>query len=597
MECGPLAEKRRGGGVSMFYLAQPQFLYGLISIPILIGVYLWRRRAKRVMVSSSILWKNLTPLQQGGSRFQKLQTSLLFFIELLILLLILLAAVQPMRLTAQTTRPLTLILDNSVSMQARVNGASFQKRGWRRIDELLQTGRYGPVRMIFAGLTPWVSPRTALGSNGTTRLLRQWRCNQPSADLAKALETALALGERDSLILVVSDRAPPQTMPSGGLKWNAVGAPLANIGFVNAARTRADDRERCLIEVTNFADHDAEAVLQIDQRQKKLRFKARETKRLTFDIPPDMALLTARLSDDSFSIDNRLALYPPPARPCRVQMAIKDPVMRSRVNKALEAARLSQRVDSQAAIVFTDRDASASSQAKSRSSWVVQTPALKAGAVFQGPFTADYTHPLMQGVSWEGIIWDAGKADPLPGTPVLAAGDVALITDIQHPSGRRTLHIRINPNRSDLFRAPAWPSLIWNLLKWRIDHLPGLGKTNVRAGEKVAFIPTGDVDAVRVTAPDGDKARATVQQGVAHISTRQIGEYLIEDGQDKAQLAANLLSATESDLTQCRQGQWGGWDQAAGTNPNRRPLSWLPLIIALALLAIHLMVSKGRVLQ
>ncbi len=581
----------------MFFLAQPLFLYGLISIPALIGIYLWRQRARRYMVSSLILWQNLTPVRQGGKRFQRIHTPLLFFIELLILFLCVLAAADPMLSVAKMTRPLTVVLDDSVSMKARDNGISSQNRGLKEVQTLLQSDNYGPVRFIFAGLNPTVSPRTARSAVDVPVLLKKWQCNDPHADLEKALEMAVALGGRDELILVISDQAPPRTSLATNLKWKAVGKPLPNVGFVNAARTHTDGQDRCLLEIANFADQSVQSTLQIAGRQKSFQLEARETKRLIFDFPPDIPVLTAVLGDDSLAADNRVWLYPPPSPKCRVKVAIKNPDMRSLVENALQSARLSLTVEKQAELVFTDKRSMKSAQSGSQDRWIVHLPALTNGPVYQGPFVTDYTHPLMHGIAWEGVIWGAGLTPALPGAPVLAAGDTSLITDIRRPSGRHHIYMRINAERSDglqsIWRTPAWPSLIWNLLQWRIDKLPGLKQANVRAGESVTFIPESDIAEIRLIAPNGRKSMVMVRQGVAHIRPRQTGQYILKADNQIVNFASNLLSTQESDLTQCRTGQWGDWHETAEVEQHSRPLTWVFLVLALLGLSVHLIASRN----
>jgi len=577
----------------VFGLAQPQFLYGLFSIPALIGIYLWRRRTRRYPVSSLILWQNLTSARQGGKRFHKFHFPLIFFIELLILILCVLAATDPMLSATKMTRPLTVVLDDSVSMQVQDNGITFQKRGLKEVQTLLQSGSYAPVRFIFAGLNPRVSPRTARSAATAQLLLKQWQCNDPHADLAKALEMAVALARRDELILVVSDHAPPRTLPQNNLKWISVGKPLPNVGFVNAARTNTDDRGRCLLEIANFADQSVQTTLQIAGRQKSLQLKARETRRMLFDLPADIPVLTAVLGEDSLAADNRVWLYPPPTRKCRVKITIKNPDMRSLIERALQSVHLALTVEKEAALVFTDQLQPETQSEVRPEIWMVHLPILTDGAVYQGPFLKDYTHPLMLGISWEGVIWDVGLTTPLPGAPVLAAGDTSLITDVRQPSGRHHIYIRMNAKRSDVFFTPAWPSLIWNLLNWRIDKLPGMKQRNVRAGQSITFIPQNDVAEIRITAPNGRKSVAIVRKGAAHIRPRQIGQYTLEAGDQKIKFGSNLLSAQESDLMQCRTGQWGDWDETAAMKQHSRPLAWVFLVLALLGLSVHLMMLKG----
>ena len=75
------------------------------------------------------------------------------------------------------------------------------------------------------------------------------------------------------------------------------------------------------------------------------------------------------------------------------------------------------------------------------------------------------------------------------------------------------LHIALAPRRWPLLR--AWqlyaaalltmamllPVLIWNLIHWRANELPGLRRANLRLGEAVGIKLPADVDTVTVAVP------------------------------------------------------------------------------------------------
>ena len=96
----------------------PLGFLSLLAIPGLIAIYLLRTRSRRYPVSSLMLWVDQQQARQGGLRVERLQTSLLFFLELLAIILLALAAAAPIIRTTRGAIPLMVVLDDSFSMLA-----------------------------------------------------------------------------------------------------------------------------------------------------------------------------------------------------------------------------------------------------------------------------------------------------------------------------------------------------------------------------------------------------------------------------------------------------------------------------------------------
>src|SRR5947207_8829176 len=95
----------------------PVALFGLLAVPVLVAIYLLRNRFRRQPVSSLMLWLDAREARQGGTRLRRLQTPLLFLLELAVLVLLALAATDPQVRASEGTRPLIVVLDDSYSMQ------------------------------------------------------------------------------------------------------------------------------------------------------------------------------------------------------------------------------------------------------------------------------------------------------------------------------------------------------------------------------------------------------------------------------------------------------------------------------------------------
>src|SRR5262249_32897589 len=186
--------------------------------------------------------------------------------------------------------------------------------------------------------------------------------------------------------------------------------------------------------------------------------------------------------------------------------------------------------------------------------WTLQIVSEKEAASFLGPFVIDRSHPLSEGLSLGGVVWGGGKSRQLAGTPVVNAGDVPLLTDVER-AGRHELRLRLRPDLSTLQESPNWPILIWNLINWRAQVAPGLRQTNVRLGADVALTVESGVDSVSVVDPRHVTRQFPARDKSVLIKADTAGVYEIGAGQSKFAFAANALQREESDLTQAVTGK------------------------------------------
>src|SRR5262245_35066169 len=95
----------------------PLAFLGFLAVPALVAIYWLRSRHRRQPVSTLMLWLEPQEAREGGLLVQRLQTPLLFFLELLTILLLTVAAAGPLT-AGQGSRSLIVVLDDSFSMLA-----------------------------------------------------------------------------------------------------------------------------------------------------------------------------------------------------------------------------------------------------------------------------------------------------------------------------------------------------------------------------------------------------------------------------------------------------------------------------------------------
>jgi len=574
------------------FLTYPLALIALAAVPALAAIYILRNRFRRRQVSSLLLWRFHVQSKSGGAKVNRLQLPLLFFLELLALLLLVAAATGPHWKLPQSQRPLIVVLDDSFSMRAAQNGVSVQTRAHDFLEKLFRRQPPPFTRLILAGTEPRSLGSTAKSWREVDALLAQWKCWSPDASIDSAITLAAELGKQQANILILTDHKPAdEKFSSQRLEWHAFGLPLDNFAIVNASRTVFGKQDRCLLEVANFSSsaHTTRLLVQTGSnapQSSAILLGAHESQRLVFNISSFAPSLRAVLDADSLAEDNEIQLLPPIRKRVRVQVALTNENLSALVNRTLAATGLRAAISEKPELVIHETDTVASSN-----SWSLRWASAGATNAYTGPFIVDGSHPLAKGIALEGVIWAAASATHSPGdVPVILAGNTPLLSTHEDALGRRHLTLNLNPELSTLQNTPDWPILFWNILQWRIAEMPGLKESNARLGTEVNLKTTGE--AVTVIQPDGQKQFFPKTGGELSLETPMPGIYSVVAGTETNQFSVNVLVTDKSDLSACATGQWGKWSEDIERRLEETSAVWIFGLFALALLTLHLYLIK-----
>jgi hypothetical protein len=569
-------------------LTYPLALIALATIPALAAIYILRNRFRRRQVSSLILWRFHVQTKSGGAKIHRLQLPLLFFLELLALLLLVVAATGPQWKLPQSSRPLIVVLDDSFSMRAVNGNVSAQQRAHDFLEKLFRHQPPPSTRLILAGTQPRALGSTVRTWHEVSDLLPEWTCWSPDSALDSAITLAAELGKQQANILVLTDHKPAnEKISNERLEWHAFGAPVDNVAIVNASRTVFGDQDRCLLEIANFSPnaHTTKLTVQTGTGTPQgslVTLGAHESQRLVFNIPSTAPSLHATLEPDALAEDNTVELLPPIRKRVRVQVALTNEFAAMLVNRTLEATGLRSAISDHPELVIQEHDTLISSNA-----WNLRLPGASATNAYTGPFVVDNSHPLAAGVALDGVVWSGVATTNSPGEiPVILAGNVPLLSVREDLIGVRHLDLNFNPDYSTLQNTPNWPILFWNILSWRIAELPGLKESNARLGTEVTLRTTGEP--VTITQPDGAKTVFDKTGGDLALDTPVPGVYSVAVGTATNQFSVNVLDADKSDLSACASGQWGKWSEDTQRRLESTSAVWIFGLFALALLAGHL---------
>lgn len=538
-------------------LMNPFALIGLAAIPALLAVYLLRNRVKRRAVSSLMLWTERTRMTPGGKRLQRNRLPLLFFLELLILLLLIWGAAGPRILSTQTTRPLTIILDNSASMGAiGSDGLNAAQRALKHLSKRVHQEQLAPVQAILAGSEPRWLEAASVQVLLQGKHVNEWNLQDATFDVESALLLARAGGHPEAKLLVVSDARPESELVGGSLRWLAAGKPLPNTGFINAVRSG----NRCMLEL--YGKGTVQMVLSSEGGRRTIPVVLEQEKplRKVFRLTDETMDFEASLPTDALAIDNHVLLLPQPQRKVRTKLDIRHPKLQKLVTRAIESTGLMDVEEGSCELLITDSEAGAMEP----DTWILRLHPAQDAKPFTGPFVVDRASPLMDGISFEGLAWAASETEPLPGMPVVMAGNVPLLTRLDDLAGRPQFFMQLDPGLSTLQHSPAWPTLFWNLLRSRAALRPGFRETNLRPGMAPGF--SGSAEVPQLGLP-----------GMVEIEA---------DGQ-LHRAAYNFLDADESDLSNRNSGDDGSWLEQETMDKHYADLAPLAIFAAIALLALH----------
>jgi hypothetical protein len=575
-------------------LAAPLALFGLLSVPVLLAIYLLRQRSRRQSVSSLFLWQELRLPHTGGRRLRRLERSLLLLLELLLLGLLTTAATQPWRQQAQVSNRLVVVLDDSYSMQAGGTDSP-RRRARTAVEDLLQDVSYLRVLWLRAGDRPELLAESSRPRSLPAEVARQWRCTAPGSRIEQALTMAFELGGPQAQILVLSDHRPadPESL-SRRVRWLAFGRPAANLAITRAARSSGEDSDRCLLEIANLSDQAGQVPVTITPAPAtadlQLELAPGQNRRLVFSVPAATDLVECRLPDDRLGLDNHCLLLPQRRRKVRVANQIRDARLHELVQRAAAATGTTVSSRGESDLVLSDRG----DRSPQGDEWVVRLLAEPDAVAYVGPFVLQRRHPLTAGLSLEGVVWGAGRDNVMPGEPVVTAGNLVLISDTSDRQGRHTIRLRWRPELSTLQLTPDWPILIANLISWRRQALPGPERSNLRLGEIMDVTVPAAVDRLQVRAPDGESFTAPIVDRRAVLDPDQAGLWELRGGDQSFRLAVNAASLRESELRGASSGEWGSWGGLTSSGTGRRSIAWLFALIALAAAVGHQALWLGR---
>jgi Ca-activated chloride channel homolog len=232
----------------------PTALYGLLALPLLLLPYLIRKRPQRVVFSSLLLFADLAA-NASGRPWGKLRLPPIFFLQLLLLTLLILALGEPV-FSVHPTK-IAIVLDNSASMQTMEGGKSrFTLAKEKAHGFLTDVGATGKTDLYLTVPGLERIGGTALDFTEAAGLLASIEpYDLPDAPLDyDKLLGQMAREQKYERIYFITDH--PVRSQSGAIRGVTVGNPTENLALTSFQVSRSslvNARSRAVAEVANFS--------------------------------------------------------------------------------------------------------------------------------------------------------------------------------------------------------------------------------------------------------------------------------------------------------------------------------------------------------
>ncbi len=571
--------------------ARPEFFIGFISIPLFFIIYLLRNRYRSQIVSNIQFWRDTKHSCSGGRHINKINTTWLFIIELLILILLIFAAVSPMFSSPSIVHRFIVILDDSFSMLAD-NFENARSRSIKKIEEIIGNVGKFEVTFILGNSIPGILSSKATTLNKVRSTLDKWNCMSSRFNVNDSIALAMKIAGKTGRIIVLSDRKPAIIPNKGRLKWFAWGTPQGNTGFINAVQSTSSNIEKFLIQIVNHSSIRTVIEVNIPTGKKNIISKtfpvdSGKTHQFTIKIPKSSLPAKAIIKSEDSRIDNELWLVKRDNRTLRVKLNVTDEVLLEYLQRALKAMESVIIVKKSPHIVFTDQKIIGKPD--------LLTVLIKTGSQisgFVGPFISSAEHPICIGLQLQGIVWAASKDTFCPGIPLIMAGNIPLLTLQEKGNSEKNLFLNINCRKSTILKTVNWPILISNILEFRRQTLTGTDHAIYPLGSNVTLKTSSKHDKAVIINPDGTSEEILIHDSKINYTPDQKGIYKIEISKSEIySFSINALNSKESDLRNSITGEWGAWNVSGMFWWQYKSIGWILLLISLLLLGLHRFIS------
>lgn len=295
-----------------------QILYSWTAIfPVIILLYyFFRKKYTDQPVSSTLFWAEIMQETRVSPYLKHLQKNALLYLQLLALLLLMLALMNPFIQQSKIAgSQVVFIVDTSATMLAGKEQATFELHKQEMLS-LINDLNGRPITLIVTGHAPTAVLQQETNINAIEQVIQALQVTYETAQMPKALDVAQAfIGDSPTSVYIFTDTLDKMQLPveKETVQWIVKGAAkdLKNITITRFAATTDGQTAMALVQLRNDTNEAQETILTLYDAEnqelvnEKVALPAKEIVTTTFKELPVTQTITAKIdAQDHYTVDN-----------------------------------------------------------------------------------------------------------------------------------------------------------------------------------------------------------------------------------------------------------------------------------------------------
>lgn len=297
------------------------FLWTVIFPLAVLLYYFFRKKYAKQNVSSTLFWNEVMKETKASPYLKHLQRNALFYLQMLAMILLVIALLQPFWKTKSLAGEQALfIVDTSATMEVNTNGTSLFEQHKKDMLTLVEQLSGKPLTIITTGNQPEVIARQETNLNEIKNIINDLEVSYEEESMSKSLDFAQSFfHNKATSVYVFTDQLDKQSLPLQyeQVSWNVVGQTkdVRNVSLKRFGATKTNTGISALVQVENQSNKEEVTELTLSNEQtemvkEKITIPPNETVTLSFNDLKESSLLKANLNiKDHYSLDDSMTVF------------------------------------------------------------------------------------------------------------------------------------------------------------------------------------------------------------------------------------------------------------------------------------------------
>lgn len=297
------------------------FLWTVIFPLAVLLYYFFRKKYAKQNVSSTLFWSEAMKETKASPYLKHLQRNALFYLQMLAMILLVIALLQPFWKTKSLAGEQALfIVDTSATMEVNTNGTSLFEQHKKDMLTLVEQLSGKPLTIITTGDQPEVIARQETNLNEIKNIINDLEVSYEEESMSKSLDFAQSFfHNKATSVYIFTDQLDKKSLPLQyeQVSWNVVGQTkdVRNVSLKRFGATKTNTGISALIQVENQSNKEEVTELTLSNEhtemvKEKITIPPNETVTLSFNDLKESSLLKANLNiKDDYSLDDSMTVF------------------------------------------------------------------------------------------------------------------------------------------------------------------------------------------------------------------------------------------------------------------------------------------------